>query len=68
MLEAFGMARSLSKKGCPFDNAVDESTNKSLKAELAWGEEFGDLRDLQARCQTMSGGTTIRGCTRRSTT
>ena len=49
MLEAFGMARSLSKKGCPFDNAVDESTNKSLKAELAWGEEFGDLRDLHAR-------------------
>ena len=33
----FGTARSLSKKGCPFDNAVDESTNKSLKAELVWG-------------------------------
>ena len=49
MLEVFGIARSLSKKGCPFDNAVDESTNKSLRAELVWGEGFGDLRDLQAR-------------------
>ncbi len=49
MLEAFGMTRSLSKKGCPFDNAVDESTNKSLKAELVWGEEFASLRELQAR-------------------
>ena len=45
----FGTARSLSKKGCPFDNAVDESTNKSLKAELVWGEEFSDLNELQAR-------------------
>ena len=44
-----GTARSLSKKGCPFDNAVDESTNKSLKPELVWGEEFASLRELQAR-------------------
>ena len=49
MLEVFGIERSLSKKGCPFDNAVDESTNKSLKAEMVWGEEFGDLRELQTR-------------------
>lgn len=26
MLEAFGIERSLSAKGCPYDNAVDEST------------------------------------------
>lgn len=49
MLEVFGIERSLSKKGCPFDNAVDESTNKSLKAEMVWGEEFADLRELQVR-------------------
>jgi transposase InsO family protein len=49
MLEVFGITRSLSKKGCPFDNAVDESTNKSLKAELVWGEEFRDLNELQVR-------------------
>lgn len=34
MLEAFGIERSLSAKGCPYDNAVDESTNRILKAEL----------------------------------
>ena len=28
MLETFGIERSLSAKGCPYDNAVDESTNK----------------------------------------
>jgi transposase InsO family protein len=48
-VEVFGTARSLSKKGCPFDNAVDESTNKSLKAEMVWGEEFGDLHELQTK-------------------
>ena len=26
-----------------------ESTNKSLKAEMVWGEEFGSLRELQVR-------------------
>ena len=49
MLVVFGIERSLSKKGCPFDNAVDESTNKTLKAEFAYREEFEDLQDLQAR-------------------
>lgn len=49
MLEVIAIVRSPSKKGCPFDNAVDESTNKSLKAELVWDEEFGDLRELQTR-------------------
>ena len=26
LLEAFGMKRSLSQKGCPYDNAVAEAT------------------------------------------
>lgn len=39
----FGIERSLSRKGCPYDNAVDESTNKILKAELVWRERFGTL-------------------------
>ena len=30
-------------------SAACSRSNKSLKAELVWGEEFGDLRDLQAR-------------------
>ena len=34
VLKAFGIERLLSAKGCPYDNAVDESTNGILKAEL----------------------------------
>lgn len=49
MLETFGIERSLSAKGCPCDNAVDESTNKILKAELVCRDSFSDLRDLQAK-------------------
>lgn len=49
LLEVFGIERSLSRKGCPYDNAVDESTNKILKAELVYRESFSDTRDLQAK-------------------
>ena len=49
MLEAFGIERSLSAKGCPYDNAVDESTNRILKAELARRETFGTTRELRAK-------------------
>lgn len=49
MLEAFGIERSLSAKGCPCDNAVDESTNRILKAEPVCRDSFSDLRDLQAK-------------------
>ena len=31
MLEAFGIPRSLSQAGCPYDNAVAESTYRSFK-------------------------------------
>lgn len=49
MLEAFGIERSLSAKGCPYDNAVDESTNRILKAELVHREAFGTTRELRAK-------------------
>ena len=49
LFEVFGITRSLSKKGCPFDNAVDESTNKTLKAEFVYQEQFGSLHDLQVK-------------------
>ena len=48
MLEAFGIERSLSAKGRPHDSAVDESTNRILKAELARRETFGTTRELRA--------------------
>ena len=49
MLDALGIERSLSKKGCPYDNAVDESTNKILKAEFVHRETFATTRELQAK-------------------
>ena len=49
MLEAFGIERSPSAKGCPYDNAVDESTNRILKAELVHRETFGTTRELRAK-------------------
>lgn len=49
MLEAFGIERSLSAKGCPYDNAVDESTNRILKAELVHRETFGTTCELRAK-------------------
>lgn len=49
MLKAFGIERLLSAKGCPYDNAVDESTNGILKAELIHREAFGTTRGLRAK-------------------
>lgn len=46
MLDVFGIERSLSGKGCPYDNAVDEPANKILKAELVYREAFGTTREL----------------------
>lgn len=49
MLEAFGIERSLSAKGRPYDNAVDESTDGILKAELVRREAFGTTCELRAK-------------------
>ncbi len=49
MLEAFGIERSLSAKGRPHDNAVDESTNRIPRAELVHRETFGTTRELRAK-------------------
>lgn len=49
MLEAFGIERSLSAKGCPHNNAVDESANRIPRAELVHREVFGTTRELRAK-------------------
>lgn len=49
VLETFGIERSLSAKGCPYDNAAGESANRILKAEFVYREGFSDLRDLQSK-------------------
>lgn len=45
MLEALGIERSPSAKGCPHDNAVDESADGIPRAELARRETFGTTRE-----------------------
>ena len=47
LLESFQISRSLSMKGCPYDNAVAESTFKMIKAEFVYSRRFDTLDQLQ---------------------
>ena len=49
LLEAFEMERSLSHKGCPYDNAVAEATFKVIKTEFIWNETFHTLEELKLK-------------------
>ena len=40
ILEAFNIERSLSMKGCPYDNAVAEATYKVIKTEFVKNQRF----------------------------
>ena len=46
-LEAFEITRSLSHKGCPYDNAVAEATFKIIKTEFVKNQTFINLADLK---------------------
>lgn len=46
LLEGFDIQRSLSDKGCPYDNAVAESTYKSLKVEFVYSNHFVSQNQL----------------------
>lgn len=46
-LETFDIKRSLSMKGCPYDNAVAEATFKIIKTEFVKGMSFDSLEELQ---------------------
>ena len=46
MLKAFGITRLLSQAGCPYDNAVAESTYRSFKLEFINQENFRSLEKL----------------------
>lgn len=45
----FGIKRSPSAKGCPYDSSADESADKMLKAGFVYRERFSTLRELQAK-------------------
>ncbi len=46
-LSAFGINRSLSMKGCPYDNAVAEATFKIIKTEFVNSQIFENLDQLK---------------------
>ena len=45
--ETFGIKRSLSAKGCPYDNATTEATYKSFKVEFVYQRTFLTLEQLE---------------------
>ncbi|MDC3415284.1 IS3 family transposase, partial [Aquibacillus sp. 3ASR75-11] len=45
-LETFGIERSLSEKGTPYDNAVAEATFKMIKTEFVSGRVFSSQQEL----------------------
>ena len=47
LLETFEIERSLSKKGCPYDNAVAEATFKTFKKEFVYQEIFESIEHLK---------------------
>ena len=47
LLTVFDISRSLSKKGCPYDNAVAEATFKIIKTEFIFNTIFDSLEQLQ---------------------
>lgn len=49
VLETFDIKRSLSHKGCPYDNTIAEPTFKIIKVEFMWNETFADLKELKLK-------------------
>jgi len=47
LLSRFGINRSLSKKGCLYDNAVAEALFKTFKKEFVYPNVFESLEHLQ---------------------
>ena len=47
ILDIFGIDRSLSKKGSPYDNAVAEAVNKIMKIEFVYQRNFETLEQLK---------------------
>ncbi len=51
LLKEFNIKRSLSRKGCPYDNAVAEAQFKVIKTEFVRGRYFESLEHLQLELQ-----------------
>lgn len=53
VLQTFGIQRSLSMKGCPYDNAVTEATYKIIKTEFVKQKHFHHLPSYKWNLQIM---------------
>lgn len=49
IIETFNITRSLSKKGCPYDNAVAEAAYNIIKTEFVYGEKFNSTAELEVK-------------------
>jgi putative transposase len=49
LLNTFSITRSLSKKGCPYDNAVAEAAFKVIKTEFIHNTTFNSLEELEIK-------------------
>ncbi|AWW28427.1 IS3 family transposase [Acetobacterium sp. KB-1] len=47
IIDTFNIRRSLSQKGCPYDNAVAEATFKVFKTEFVYPNTFDSLEQLK---------------------
>ena len=47
LLTTFSIRHSLSKKGCPYDNAVAEAAFKVVKTEFAFNKIFQSFEELE---------------------
>ncbi|MDD4347215.1 MAG: IS3 family transposase, partial [Desulfitobacteriaceae bacterium] len=47
VITTFNIKRSLSMKGCPYDNAVSEATYKVIKTEFVRNRHFETIKDLK---------------------
>ena len=47
ILDAFGIRRSLSARGSPYDNAVAESIYNIIKTEFVFTREYADLAEFK---------------------
>lgn len=47
VISTFQIKRSLSMKGCPYDNAVAEATFKIFKTEFVYDRNFDNLVQLR---------------------
>ena len=47
VLQIFKIERSLSKKGCPYDNAVSKATYKIIKTEFTFNRIFKSFEELE---------------------